>query len=256
MSSPWNPEQYHRFQDERSQPFFDLLDLVEPCPGGTVIDLGCGTGELTKILHEKSGAASTLGYDSSETMLGQAAQYAGSGLSFAQGDIAHFEGDYDIVFSNAALQWLNDHNSLIPFVSSHVRAGGQLAFQVPANADHPSHLVAYSVAREEPFASALGGYSREWPVLPPEIYAEMLDALGFRDLTVRLQVYGHHLQSSEGVIEWVKGTLLTDYERRMPADLYQRYLARYRERLLSEIGERAPYFYAFKRILVRGRKLA
>jgi trans-aconitate 2-methyltransferase len=84
----------------------------------------------------------------------------------------------------------------------------------------------------------------------------MLDALGFRDLTVRLQVYGHHLQSSEGVIEWVKGTLLTDYERRMPADLYQRYLARYRERLLSEIGERAPYFYAFKRILVRGRKLA
>lgn len=256
MSSPWNPDQYHRFQNERSQPFFDLLELVQPAPGGDVIDLGCGTGELTKILHEKTGARATVGLDSAETMLAKAEAYAGDGLSFRLGNIDAFEGDFDVVFSNAALQWLNGHEVLIPAVAAHVKPGGQFAFQVPANADHPSHLVAHAVAREEPFASALSGYTRDWPVLPPERYAEMLDALGFGELHVRLQVYGHHLESSDGVVEWVKGTLLTDYERRMAPGLYQQYLARYRKRLLSEIGEHSPYFYAFKRILVRGRKLS
>lgn len=256
MSSPWNPDQYHRFQNERSQPFFDLLDLVEPCPGGDAIDLGCGTGELTRILHERSKVATTLGLDSSESMLTKTEEHSGGGLRFECGDISSLGGSYDLVFSNAALQWLNGHEALIPEIASHVRPGGQLAFQVPANADHPSHLVAHAVAREEPFTTALGGYSRDWPVLPPERYAEILDGLGFGELTVRLQVYGHHLASSEGVIEWVKGTLLTDYERRMSPDLFQDYLARYRERLLSEIGEKSPYFYAFKRVLVRGRKTA
>ena len=254
MTSPWNPDQYHQFRNERSQPFFDLLDLVEPCPGGRVVDLGCGTGELTVILHERTCAAETLGLDSSETMLAKAQEFAGGELSFVLSNIDSFEGQFDVVFSNAALQWVDGHEELIPAVASHVKPGGQLAFQVPANADHPSHLVAHAVAREEPFASALRGYSREWPVLPPERYAEILNGLGFADMTVRLQVYGHTLASSDGVIEWVKGTLLTDYQRRMPADSYQAYLARYRERLLAEIGAVAPYFYAFKRILVRARR--
>lgn len=256
MSSPWNPDQYHRFRNERSQPFFDLLGLVEPCPGGRAIDLGCGTGELTKILHERTGAAETVGLDSSETMLAKAMEHAADGLRFELGPLESFEGEFDVVFSNAALQWVNGHEALVPAIAAHVKRGGQLAFQVPANADHPSHLVAHRVAREEPFATVLGGYSREWPVLPPERYAEMLYGLGFEPQTVRMQVYGHVLDSSEGVIEWVKGTLLTDYERRMPADLYQRYLARYRDALLAEIGERSPYFYAFKRVLAWGRRPA
>jgi len=256
MASTWNPDQYHRFQNERSKPFFDLLALVEPAPGGSVVDLGCGTGELTKILHEKSEAAATIGLDSSETMLARAAEHSGEGLSFVHGEIDSFAGEFDVVFSNAALQWLDGHEALIPAIAAHVRGGGQLAFQVPANADHPSHLVAHAVAKEEPFATALGGYVREWPVLPPERYAEILYGLGFGELTVRLEVYGHTLASSDGVVEWVKGSLLTDYEKRMPPDLFQQYLARYRERLLGEIGVTAPYFYAFKRVLARGRKIA
>jgi trans-aconitate 2-methyltransferase len=187
-------------------------------------------------------------------MLAKSAGQAGGGLSFAQGDISKFEGEYDLVFSNAALQWIDGHEALIPAVAGHVKAGGQLAFQVPANADHPSHMVAHRVAREEPFATALNRYSRSWPVLPPERYAEILDSLGFGELTVRLEVYGHHLESTEGVVEWVKGSLLTDYERRMPSELYEQYLGRYREALLEELGTHSPYFYAFKRILVRGRK--
>ena len=256
MASTWNPDQYHRFQNERSKPFFDLLALVEPAPGCSVVDLGCGTGELTRILHETSQAATTVGLDSSETMLARTLEHAGGGLTFKRGDITDLDGHCDLVFSNAALQWIDGHEALIPAIAAHVRPGGQLAFQVPANADHPSHLVAHEVAKEEPFATSLGGYVRQWPVLPAERYAGILNDLGFEDLTVRLEVYGHTLESSDGVVEWVKGSLLTDYEKRMPAELFQEYLARYRQRLLGVIGEKAPYFYAFKRVLARGRKRA
>lgn len=256
MGSPWNPGQYEKFRDERSQPFFDLLAMVEPCPGGRAVDLGCGTGALTRALHERTQATETIGIDSSETMLAGSAAFAGDGLRFEQAEIAAFTPNrsFDVVFSNAALQWVDDHAQLIPRITSYVAPRGQLAVQMPANNDHPSHVTAHEVAAEEPFRSAMGGYVREWPVRPPEWYADELDRLGFAQQSVRLQVYGHHLESREGVVEWVRGTLLTDYERRMSAELYARFLARYRERLMAKIEDRRPFFYAFKRVLIWGKK--
>lgn len=256
MSSPWNPAQYERFSNERTQPFLDLLAIVQPAPGSRVVDLGCGTGELTRVVHERVGAAETVGIDSSETMLAKSAEFAASGLRFERADIATYRplAPFDVVFSNAALQWVPDHASLIPALAELVAEGGQLAFQVPANDDHTSHVTAREVAAEEPYRSALGNYERTWPVMKPEWYAETLDALGFVDLNVRLQIYGHHLESTAAVVEWVKGTYLTDYARRMPPDLYERYLDRYREALLRRLGVRSPYFYAYKRILVHARR--
>ena len=121
--------------------------------------------------------------------------------------------------------------------------------QVPANHDHPSHTVAAAVAAEEPFRSALGGHARVPAVLLPEEYASVLDALGYRAQHVRLQVYVHHLPARDDVVEWVKGTLLLDYQKRMSAELFTQFLARYRERLLPQLSDTHPYFYPFKRIL-------
>ena len=256
MTSPWDPGQYHRFRAERAQPFNDLLELCEPAPGGRAIDLGCGTGELTRLMHERMGVAETLGVDSSETMLAEAGVQGGNGLDFKRDDIAGYKDTvgFDLVFSNAALQWVDDHEALVPGIAALVRPGGQIAFQVPANHDHVSHLLAHEIAAEEPFASAMGGYTRVVPVMPPEWYAATLDRLGFAPQRVRLEVYSHHLEGPEGVIEWVKGTLLNDYKGRLPAGLYDAYLARYGERLLARLDEQRPYFYPFKRILVWGRK--
>jgi trans-aconitate 2-methyltransferase len=253
--SSWSPEQYERFRDERSQPFFDLLDLVAPIPGGRAIDLGCGTGELTRVMHERVGARSTVGLDNSETMLERAAQFAGGGLRFKLGTILRFapRTQFDLIFSNAALQWVPDHERLLPRLAGALAPAGQLAVQVPANHDHPSHLLAHEVAAEEPFRSAIGGYVRTVPVKEPEWYAAKLSALGFGRQSVRLQVYPHLLESAEGVVEWVKGTLLTDYRARMESEMYDAYLARYRERLLPVLGGGRPYFYAFKRILMWGQ---
>jgi trans-aconitate 2-methyltransferase len=254
----WNPERYGRFRNERSQPFFDLLDLVQPVPESRVVDLGCGAGDLTAEAHRRLGARSTLGLDSSAAMLEKARGQTAPGLSFALGEIAEFgptssEG-WDIVLSNAALQWLPDHPGLLAGISRALPPGGQLAVQVPANQDHPSHRLAHALAREEPFASALGGYSRGKPVLEPEEYAILLRRLGFRQQQVRLQVYLHELASPGDVVEWVRGTLLTDYERRLPGDLWGRYLETYGARLMAALPDDRPYLYTYRRILFWARR--
>jgi trans-aconitate 2-methyltransferase len=252
----WNPEQYGRFAAERRLPFLDLLALVHPIPRGRAVDLGCGSGELTRALHERLGAAQTLGIDSSPAMLARAKASPTRGITFEQGDIGAFAPDrpFDLVFSNAAIQWVPDHIELLEQLARAVASNGQIAFQVPANFDHPSHVAAEGTAAEEPFASALGGSAHPRHVLSPEKYAALLDRLGFAEQTVRLQVYGHRLDSRGDVVEWVRGSLLTDYEKRLPAALFARFVERYRERLFALLPDERPFFFPFKRILAHASR--
>jgi trans-aconitate 2-methyltransferase len=250
----WNPNQYEKFRAERTQPFYDLLALVEPCSSMRVVDLGCGTGELTALLHQRLGARETLGIDSSDAMLERARRRATPSLRFERGDLAAPPaGPWDLVFSNSALHWAPDHASLLPRLVARVAPAGQLAIQVPANHGHPAHQVARALAREPPFADALAGASQPEHVLAPARYAEILDAAGLVDPMVRLQVYVHHLPSGEDVVEWVRGSLLTFYEARLPAPLYQDFLREYHARLVAAIGQRAPYTLTYDRILLRAR---
>lgn len=251
----WNPTQYERFRTEREQPFHDLVALITRRPAARVVDLGCGTGLLTAVLHRELGAETTLGVDSSDAMLERARTLEVAGLEFARGDISAWEPDapFDVVFSNAALQWVGEHPALFARLKRVLVPGGELAVQVPANFDHVSHTLAAEIARGEPYFTAMSGYARTFAVLPPEEYATLLHELGFVAQSVRLQVYGHVLESTDAVVEWVRGTLLTDYESRMPAPMYQEFVADYRARLNAALGDQRPYFYPFKRILLWGR---
>ena len=251
LPNAWDPTQYERFRDERSQPFFDLLSLVRDVPDMRVTDLGCGTGALTRALHERLHAAETIGLDTSPAMLAAASAHACPGLSFAHGDLEAFaeKGTRDLVFSNAAIHWVPDHAALLARLAAALTDRGQLAVQLPANHDHASHTVANEVAGESPFREALDGYVRASPVLAPEDYATLLFNLGFREQHTRLQVYAHKLGAREDVVEWVKGTTLTDYQHRMPKELYARFLERFRAKLLPQLRDTHPYFFPFKRIL-------
>jgi len=254
--SKWNPTQYNRFRAERQQPFFDLLALVRPRAQMRVVDLGCGTGEMTSVLHQRLEAAETLGLDNAATMLADSTAHHTAGLHFTLGEIGAFEAPaaYDLVFSNAALHWLPHHAGLFARLTDALRAGGQLAVQMPYNFDQPSHTVAAAVADETPFRAALGGFRVERPVEAPDWYAALLYRLGYQEQHVRLQVYGHVLTKRDDVIEWVKGTLLTAYEQRLPADLWPQFMTRYRAALLAELDDAQPYFYPFKRLLLWGRR--
>jgi trans-aconitate 2-methyltransferase len=255
----WDPGQYGRFERERSQPFYDLAALVERRPALRVLDLGCGTGELTAWLHRELGAEATLGVDRAESMLDQAAEFSGGGVRFEQGTIearldSTVAGDWGLVFSNAALQWLPDHELLLPAVAKLVGAGGQLAIQMPANAGHPSHQIARELGRDTRFAGPLGGFEREDTVRAPEWYAEQLHALGFEAQQVRMQVYGHVLPETRSVIEWVKGSLLTPYRERLTSAMYSEFLAEYEGRLVSALADHSPFFYPFKRLFLWARR--
>lgn len=239
----WNPGQYEKFKIERAQPFHDLLALVEPRPGMRVVDLGCGTGELTRGMHEQLEAAETLGVDSSPEMLSKAAAFATDTLRFEQGTIEAFasERPFDLVFSNAALHWVEDHRDLFARLAQQVAPGGQLAVQMPANHDRPSHLVASELAPK------FGVAGRVVPMLLPEEYAALLHKLGFARQHVRLQVYGHVLDSARDVVEWVKGSTLTHYQQRL-GDRWPEFLHLYTTRLLELLPDDRPYFFPFKRI--------
>jgi trans-aconitate 2-methyltransferase len=239
--SNWSPEQYEKFKQERAQPFHDLVALIEHRPHMRVVDFGCGTGELTRLLHDHLQAEETLGIDNSETMLLKSASFGTEMLRFEQGDIEGFVTDrpYDLVFSNAALHWVVDHPRLFARLTGFLTPHGQLAVQMPFNHDHPSQTIAAELAREFDIPP------RVPPLLAPEEYAALLHRLGFVRQHVHLQVYGHVLPSSRDVVEWVKGSTLTEYERKL-GDRFGDFVARYTERL----GDERPYYFTFKRLLM------
>ena len=244
----WSPEQYARFASERKQPFTDLVSLIEPRPRMRVVDLGCGAGELTRELHEALGAEETVGIDDSETMLLKAGHFGGEMLRFEQGSIEAFVTNrpYDLIFSNAALHWIANHEQLLARLTTFLSPRGQLAVQMPHNDDHPSHSVAADVARD------FGLEPRPDHVLPVQRYAELLHRLGYARQHVRLQVYGHVLPSADDVVEWVRGALLTHYQSRLPADRFEEFLSAYRTRLRRVLGDARPFFYTYKRVLLWG----
>lgn len=244
----WSPEQYQRFKDERKQPFLDLVTLIERRPRMRVVDLGCGTGELTQELHASLGALETVGIDDSETMLLKSGHFEDQMLRFERGSIEAFVTDqpYDLVFSNAALHWVPEHEQLLGRLTNFLAADGQIAIQMPSNDSHPSHRVAAEVAGD------FGIAPRPAHVLEPERYAELLHRLGYKRQHVRLQVYGHVLPSPDDVVEWVRGALLTHYQALLPPEKFDEFLGEYRARLGKVLGNERPFFYTYKRILLWG----
>ncbi len=246
--SHWDPEQYHRFNRERAEAFHDLLSGVEPIPGGYAVDLGCGTGDLTRRLHEFTNASSTIGIDNSPTMLAQSQSVGG--LTFQEIDISAFTPaqPLDLVFSNAALQWLPQHEILIAGISKWLKPGGQMAVQVPANQHHISHTLAANIAQQQFDCPA-----RRPSVLTAEAYSILLDRLGFEHHAVRVQIYLHHLPGPEALVEWVEGTLLKAYRSRMDEPTFEAFNREYREALLDTLPRERPYRLTFPRILMHAK---
>lgn len=266
----WNPDDYEQFAELRAQPFWDLVDMLGPSDphddgtGPDVADLGCGTGKLTAALGERLGARSVVGIDSSPEMLERADAVASERVRFERGDLATFDrpSNFDVLVSNAALHWADDHRATLARMARALRPGGQLAVQLPANFAHPSHTVATKVAGDSYFDRRWIGPGRPRDrgdfVLTPAAYAQLLDDLGFGEQSVQLRVYPMRLPSSRQVLDWVRGTLLVPYRGSLAADDYAEFERRYATELAlaigGESGEREPYFYGFDRILMWGRR--
>jgi trans-aconitate 2-methyltransferase len=251
---PWNPDKYHQFQSQRSAPFDDLLKLVDARPGLRVVDLGCGTGELTRRLADTLHDSDVLGLDSSPQMLERTKEYERPGLRFELGDLAELADEWDLIISNAALQWSENHKELIPRLFNCLNPGGQMAVQVPSNHGGPTHLTILRVAGQEPFRTALNGWTRQSPVLPIETYAELLFREGAQEIIVFERVYPHVLENADAIVEWISGTALVPYFERL-GNLKDDFINTIRAELrLAMPGE--PVFYPFRRTFFSARKAA
>ena len=248
----WNPDQYHKFQAERSAPFYDLLALVDVRPNLKVIDLGCGTGELTRQLADKLPKSDVTGLDSSPQMLEKAASFSSPNLHFTQGDQSQLIGEWDLIFSNAALQWTENHAELIPSLYKKLTPGGQLAVQIPSNHNHISHQIYRETANEEMFKFILNGFQRYAPVLPIDDYARIFFNCGAENIIVFEKIYPHVLEDSDAVVEWISGTALVPYFERL-GEHKEEFLQAIREKMRAAMPD-SPVFYPFRRILFSARK--
>ncbi len=244
---PWNPEQYHKFQSERSAPFYDLLKLVEIRQHIKAIDLGCGTGELTRVLADALPESDVTGLDTSSQMLNKAASHMTSNLRFGQGDLSQLTGNWDLIFSNAAIQWCESHEKLIPHFFSKLNPGGQLCIQLPSNHNHISHLLIRETAKEEPFKKILNGFERIAPVLTIDQYAKILFDLNAKDILVFEKIYPHVLEDSDAVVEWISGTALVPYFEKL-GEHKPEFLETLRRKMKQSLPD-SPLFYPFRRIL-------
>jgi trans-aconitate 2-methyltransferase len=249
---PWDPNQYHKFQAERSAPFFDLLSLVEVRTDLKVVDLGCGTGELTRQLADALPDSIVTGLDSSEQMLEKAGAFSSPNLIFVQGDQSQFPGEWDLIFSNAALQWSENHAELIPYLYQRLNVGGQIAVQVPSNHNHISHQIYRETATEEPFKSILEGFQRYAPVLSIDEYARLLFDCGAENIVAFEKVYPHVLEDSDAVVEWISGTALVPYFERL-GEHKEEFVEVIRRKMRAVMPE-SPVFYPFRRTLFSARK--
>lgn len=235
----WDPAQYARFSDERSRPFFDLTGPINASRPGLVVDLGCGSGELTATLATRWPAATVRGLDASAEMIERAAEYAGDRLSFALADAADFDASgVDVLISNALLQWVPGHQALLARWAGQLAAGGWLAFQVPANFGSPSHRLMRELADSARWRDRLAGVLRHSDaVAEPAEYLELLTGAGLR-VNAWQTSYLHVLQGPDPVLEWVRGTGLrpvlqalseqdaAEFTREYAAALRQAYPAR------------------------------
>lgn len=224
----WSPQEYSRFGDERSRPFFELLSRIPTSDPRTVVDLGCASGVLTVELARRWPNASVLGLDSSAELLATAPADLPANLRLEQGDIADFRADgVDVVFTNAALQWLPQHRDLIAGWAQQLNPGGWLAFQVPGNFGAPSHVLMRQVAESPRWAARLDGVLRGTDSTDDaEDYARLAISVGLVPDAWET-TYVHLLSGDEPVLRWVHGTGLRPVISALTADEFAEFEVEY-----------------------------
>ncbi len=254
----WDPVRYRTYASERSRPFFELLARVDIEAPDYVVDLGCGPGERTADLAARWPGATVEGVDSSPQMIAEAERTAGPRLRFSVGDLAEWTPTrpVDVIFSNAALQWVPGHQELLPRWVAALAPGGRLAFGVPGNFDAPSHVILRELCGAPRWRDRLAATIRHDVISTPEEYLARLTALGCRvDAweTTYLQV----LPGSDPVLEWIKGTALRPVFDALPDEAERaEFLAEIAARLREAYPRRAyGTVFPFRRVFVVAGRL-
>jgi trans-aconitate 2-methyltransferase len=252
----WSPATYLRFADERSRPFYDLTGRVDATDLSTVVDLGCGPGQLTASLAERWPHASIHGVDSSAEMVEAAGAHAADHVTFTCADLVDWRppAPADLIVSNATLQWVPNHRALIPSLLDRLAPGGWLAFQVPGNFGEPSHTLLHDLAADPRFADATRDVERP-AAFDAATYLSDLAALGCR-VDAWETTYLHVLTGPDPVFGWISGTGARPVLQALDPARREQFEAEYRAALREaypqrpELGADGGTVLPFRRVFV------
>jgi trans-aconitate 2-methyltransferase len=252
----WDPDRYLTYADERGRPFVDLLARVDAADPASVVDLGCGPGNLTAQLVERWPGARVVGLDSSAEMI-EKARATTPAAEFRVADLRDWAtgaDQVDVLVSNATLQWVPGHLELLPDLVARVNPGGWLAFQVPGNFDEPSHTIRAELAAQEPYAEHTAAVEVTAPGShAPTVYLRALRGLGC-EVDAWETTYLHVLDGEDPVFTWVSGTGARPTLQALPADLRVRFEDEFKRRLRAAYPDHdGRVVLPFRRIFVVAR---
>ncbi|HET9995869.1 MAG TPA: trans-aconitate 2-methyltransferase [Nocardioides sp.] len=252
----WDPDRYLTYADERGRPFVELLARVDATDPATVVDLGCGPGNLTALLVERWPGARVVGLDSSAEMI-EKARATTPAVDFRVADLRDWATgaeQVDVLVSNATLQWVPGHLELLPDLVARVNPGGWLAFQVPGNFDEPSHTIRAELAAQAPYAEHTAAVEVTVPDShAPAVYLNALRTLGC-EVDAWETTYLHVLEGEDPVFTWVSGTGARPTLQALPDDLRVRFEEEFKRRLRAAYPDRdGRVVLPFRRIFVVGQ---
>jgi trans-aconitate 2-methyltransferase len=252
----WNPTTYLAFADQRARPFHDLINRIDAERPRRVVDLGCGPGNLTEILARRWPAATVEAVDSSPEMVAAARE---RGIDARVGDVAGSrpEPDTDVVVSNAVLQWVPDHPSLLRDWVTALPSGAWLAVQVPGNFAAPSHTLVRDLVRGAQWRQMLADVAlrEEDAVLESQGYADLLADAGAQ-VDAWETTYLQRLTGEDPVLEWISGTALRPIRATLDDERWPRFRAQLAPMLRAAYPPRADgsTWFPFRRVFAVARK--
>ena len=262
----WNPELYNRFRRYREEPFLAILERLKLRGDESIIDLGCGSGENTVELARRAPQGRALGLDSSAAMieatnkvLAAAEPGVQSRLSFTIGDIGKFNAanEYDLVFSNAALQWVPGHREIFQHIYAALHPGGRVVVQMPKNDRETAQVTILDLAGESPWREMLPTVSMPSREVPgPERYVKLLGEIGFADVDCYEHVFQHPMDSPRDVVDWSRATALRQILGALPADRHDAFLDALTQRLARAYGTEGALIFPFRRLFIWGTRPA
>jgi len=249
----WSPEQYLKFEDERSRPARDLLATVPLTEARSVVDLGCGPGNSTELLAARFPGAEVIGLDNSPDMLGVARKRLPS-ARFIEADLATWRPvePVDLLFANAVFQWVPDHLDVLVKLMEALPTGGVLAVQMPDNLSEPSHRAMRSVAESGPWKEKLAGAAAVRSDLPPpSVYYDRLELFSSR-VEIWHTIYYHNLTGPAAIVEWVTATGLRPFLAPLDNSEREAFLRAYQARLAADYPPRVDgsVLFRFPRLFI------
>jgi len=248
----WNSVQYLKFKAERTQPAVDLANRISVVNPKKILDAGCGPGNSTQVLYNKYPDAYILGVDNSEDMI-RAAKANYPELDFRLCDISRdlscLDNDFDIVFSNACIQWVPDHRNLLKNLLNLLNSNGVLAVQIPMNYNEPVHKAIGELVSTEKWKEYFTETSVFHTLSQGEYYDLLSEISG--EFSIWETVYYHVMKSHNDILEWYRGTGLRPYLSVLPdekkaefeSDMLQILVRRYPRQKNGDIIFRFPRFF-------------